>query len=60
MVRTDTFAHTSKSISDGAARTDTFTGLASGVEYISIVVALKGSGDDLETPHGSSAAATVQ
>ena len=60
VVRMDTFAHTSMSISDGAATTGTFTDLVSGVDYIGIVVALQGSGDDLKTPHGSSAAETVQ
>ena len=59
-VRTDTFAHTSKTIADGTARMGTFTGLASGVDYIGIVVALKGAGDALQTPHGSSAAVTIQ
>ena len=59
-VRMDTFAHTSMVISDGTARRGKFTGLASGVDYIGIVVALKGSGASLQTPHGSSAMQTVQ
>ena len=59
-VRVDTFAHTSMVISDGTARRGTFTGLASSVDYIGIVVALKGSGASLQTPHGSSDTQTVQ
>ena len=41
---------------DPAARTDKVTGLNSGNEYMVIVVAMKGSGDDLETKHGVTAA----
>ena len=59
-VRTDTFAYTSLPIADGAARMGTFTGLTSGVDYIGIVVALKGTGDALQTPYGSTGSVTVQ
>jgi hypothetical protein len=59
-VNTTDFTYERADVSDGVARSGTVTGLTPGANYIGIVVALKGSGDDLEILHGSSSAMPVQ
>ena len=59
-VHSTNFTYERTDVSDGAARSGTVTGLTSGANYIGIVVALKGSGDDLEVLHASTSAMLVQ
>ena len=59
-VHSTNFTYERTDVSDGAARSGTVTGLTPDADYIGIVVALKGSGDDLEVVHGSSSVTPVQ
>ena len=47
-------------ITDGAARMGTFSGLTSDTRYLGIVVAVKGMGDDIEVLHETAPVVTVQ
>jgi hypothetical protein len=59
-VNSTDFTYGRTDVDDGMARMGTVTGLTPGASYIGIVVAIKGSGDDLEVMHASTGAMPVQ
>jgi titin len=56
----DTSSYETVTVSDGAARMGTVTGLTSGADYLGIVVALQGTGADQLVEYGVSGAEAVQ
>ena len=56
----DTSDYKTTVVSDGAAQMATVTGLTSGVNYLGIVVALQGTGDDQTFSYGASGVQAVQ
>ena len=59
-VDSGTVEYEKMTITDGAARMGTFSGLTSGTRYLGIVVAVKGMGDDIEVLYETAPVVTVQ